>query len=377
MTRSNAPPSSGVGAILGQSNEYAVVALSADGRITGWYGAASRLFGHREEEIIGRPFSVLFTEADIEKGIPEVELELARHNGRSEDDRWHARSDGSRFWSHGIVNRHDGPGAKLVGFVKVLRDRTDIRIREEALRNRAERLTQQLSEQRNALRMLVHELRNSMAPMVNAAHVVASEADAELRARMHAVIARQIEVMQRVLQEAVEGQSRQAEALRVEPVVMQDALRSVIDALGPDARAKEQSLVLVCPEVPLTIEVDPPRLQQMVLNLLSNAIKYTPPHGHIAVSGGIEGDMAVIRVEDDGSGIAHENLERVFDLFTRESDQDLVPGLGIGLAVVKRLAWLHGGLVQARSPGKGKGSQFALQLPLQQLPHARAADGDQ
>jgi signal transduction histidine kinase len=86
------------------------------------------------------------------------------------------------------------------------------------------------------------------------------------------------------------------------------------------------------------------------------------------VNAGVEGDMVVIRIDDDGVGIAPENLERVFDLFTRENPDDFVPGFGIGLAVVKRLASLHGGFVQVRSPGKGKGSQFALQLPLKYRP---------
>jgi PAS domain S-box-containing protein len=354
-----------IGEILCRSNEYAVMALSLDGRITGWHGAAERLFGHAPDEIVGQPFAMLFTQSDVDNGIPRVELELARRNGRSEDDRWHRRKDGSRFWANGVLSPQLDPHGAPIGYVKLLRDRTDIRIRDEALHNRVQRLTQQLAGQRDELRTLVHELRNSMAPLLNASSVAASEVDAELRQRMHAVIARQIEVMQRVLQAASE-QPERAERLLVQPVVMQDALRSAVDAMQPEARAKAQSLMLICPDAPMTIEVDPPRLQQMVLNLLSNAVKYTPAGGHIAVSGNVEGDMAVIRVDDDGVGIAHENLERVFELFTRETDQDLVPGFGIGLAVVKRLAWLHGGFVQARSPGKGKGSQFALQLPLRQ-----------
>ena len=74
--------------------------------------------------------------------------------------------------------------------------------------------------------------------------------------------------------------------------------------------------------------------------------------------------MAVVRFDDDGEGIAPENLKRVFELFTREECSEAIPGMGVGLAVVKRLAWLHGGFVEARSPGKGAGSQFTLQLPL-------------
>jgi signal transduction histidine kinase len=309
---------------------------------------------------------VLFTPSDIDQGIPRAELDLARHNGRSEDERWHARRDGSRFWSSGVLTRHLDEHGRIVGYVKVLRDRTDARALDEALHHRVERLTQQLTEQRNDVQTLVHELRNAMAPVLNAVRVLAADVDADVKARMRAVFDRQVEVMERVLQEAGEPGREGAERLRVESIAVQDALNGVVEAMRPEASAKEQSLMLVCPSAPVTIEVDPPRLHQMVLNLLSNAVKYTPRGGHIAVSAGVEGDMVVIRVDDDGAGIAHENLERVFDLFTRERQDDFIPGFGIGLAVVTRLARLHGGFVQVRSPGKGKGSQFALQLPLKQ-----------
>ncbi len=366
MAQHSASAAQWIGEMLAQSTEYAVIAITADGHISGWFGAAARLFGYSDQQVSGQSFDMLFSQADIDKGVPKVELELTRQSGRSEDDRWHVRQDGGRFWANGVLMRHVDQRGELVGYLKVLRDRTDIRIRDEASQNRVERLTHQLAEQRRTLGTLVHEVRNSMAPVLNASHVAASNADAEVKARMHAVIARQIEVIQRVLQAAGDPQPHRAEMLHVQPIVLQDALRIAVDALRSDASAKEQSLLLVLPEEPVTIEVDPPRLQQMVLNLLSNAVKYTPPGGHIAVSSNIEGDMAVIRVDDDGVGIAPENLERVFNLFTREGNQDAVPGFGIGLAVVERLAQLHGGFVQARSPGKGKGSQFALQLPLRQ-----------
>jgi PAS domain S-box-containing protein len=361
-----APASAWIGDVLCRSYEYAVIAVSLEGRITGWYGAAARVFGHSSEQITGQPFATLFTQSDIDTGIPQTELELARQNGRSEDDRWHARRDGGRFWGNGVLSRHSDDQGRPVGYVKLVRDRTDIRTRDEALQHRVERLAQQLAEQRNGVRTLVHELRNAIAPVLNAVRVAGSEVDADVKARMHAVIVRNVEVIERVLQEAAAARPEQAERLRVEAVVLQDVLNSVVDAMRPDASAKQQALVLVTPPAPVRIEVDPPRLHQMVVNLLSNAVKYTPPGGHIAVSAGVEGEMVVIRVDDDGAGIAHENLERVFDLFTREGDDQFIPGFGIGLAVVKRLAWLHGGFVQARSPGKGLGSQFALQLPLKQ-----------
>jgi len=352
-----------VGSMLIGTNEYAVIGLSLEARIIGWHGAATRLFGYTADEIANQPFARLFTPPDVERGLPEVELELARQTGRSEDDRWHRRKDGGRFWSSGVVNRLFNQDKVLVGYVKVLRDRTDLHTRFEALRNRLERMTQQLADERRLRATLLHELRNPLVPILNAAHIIDTQADEETRRRMLAVIARQTEVLQRVLDEATAPVLPVAQ-LRLRPITLQDAVRQAVDALRHSASAKALSLVFVCPDAPVTIEADSARLQQMVHNLLSNALKYTTGGGHVTVAVTVEGDMAVVRVDDDGTGIAKENLERVFELFTREENDDAVPGVGVGLAVVKQLAQLHGGFVEARSPGKGLGSQFTLQLPL-------------
>lgn len=355
-----------------RSEEFAVLRLSLEGRIESWAGAAPRLFGYAADEAIGQPFAILFVPEDSERGMPQLELELAQRAGRSEDDRWHRRKDGSRFWSTGVVNPiHDAAG-QHVGYSKLLRDRTDHRIRFEAQENRLQHLARQLAGTQEALGTMVHELRNSLAPIVSAARVVGRGVDEDMQRRMVGVVERQAEVMRRVLADAGERFLVRGEPLHLQSVVLQEALRATLDALGFDARAKGIDLALVLPPAPVSIEVDPARLQQMVMNLLSNAIKYTASGGHVTVSLSVEGEMAVVRVDDDGEGIAAENLERVFDIFTREDAEAPVPGYGVGLAVVKRLAWLHGGFVEARSPGKGGGSQFTLQLPLRS-PRSAAA----
>ena len=361
-----ARPDAWLGEILGRSDEYAVIAISLAGQITGWFGAAARVFGYAEHEIVGKPFATLFEPSEIDKQLPQVELELARQAGRSENDRWHVRQNGTRFWGSGVVNCHVDAQQRHIGYVKIVRDRTDQRTRYEALQNRLRHLTQQVAGEQEALTTLVHELRNPLAPIVNAARIVASEASADVKARMMSVIARQTEVIQRLLEEAGQHVPRHDERLQLRTIVLQDALSTAVDALVPEARAKGLELDMVVPSKALAIEVDPARLQQMVLNLVSNAIKYTRGGGHVTVAATVEGEMAVIRVDDDGEGIAKENVERVFELFTREENNEAVPGHGIGLAVVKRLAWQHGGFVEARSPGKGLGSQFTLQLPLSQ-----------
>jgi signal transduction histidine kinase len=116
---------------------------------------------------------------------------------------------------------------------------------------------------------------------------------------------------------------------------------------------------------PLRLVADADRLRQAVANLLGNAIKYTPEGGTVWVDVTQQSDEIIVRVQDTGIGIAPHVLPGIFDLFTQEPRaRNLVPGgLGIGLAVVREIAELHGGLVQARSGGLGKGSEFALRLP--------------
>jgi signal transduction histidine kinase len=214
---------------------------------------------------------------------------------------------------------------------------------------------------------LLHELRNPLAPLLGAANVLRTSPSEDSR-RMAEVIARQTEVLRRLIEEAQSATHDVNERLLVSPVGLTNAIRAVVDGLQDDASRRVLSLRFVEPPCDIVVEADRERLQQMLLNLISNAIKYTPQHGHVTVSATVEADGAAIRVEDDGIGIAPESVRHIFDLFTRERSDDVeaASGLGVGLAVVRKLASLHKGSVEARSQGKGKGSVFTLQLPLKQ-----------
>jgi signal transduction histidine kinase len=124
-------------------------------------------------------------------------------------------------------------------------------------------------------------------------------------------------------------------------------------------------LVVKLPPEPVMIEADPARLAQIVSNLLNNAAKYTPEGGHIELSAQREGGEAVIRVVDDGIGIPREMLDQIFDMYTQVTrpGSSAGEGLGIGLGVVKELVEMHGGRVEVRSDGVGRGSEFLVRLP--------------
>jgi PAS domain S-box-containing protein len=349
---------------LSITRDFAVIRLALDGTIVGWHGASRLILGHAEEDILGQSFAVLFTPEDQARGIPRLELDVALNSSRSEDDRWHVRKSGSRFWANGLLNTlRDAAGAPR-GFVKVLRDRTDLRTRYMTMQNRIDGLARQAATREAALVTLAHELRNPLAPLLSASELLRNQPTPQMVQDIGDMIERQVAVMRGLLDQANQAAAHDAEHPRYEPMVLQQALKPVVDAFLPQAAAKGVQLRLTVSAEPMHLEADPLHFHQMVSNLVSNALKYTPEGGHVAVSATIEGDLVVVRVEDDGIGIERDNLERIFELFVREGVDGSVGGSGVGLAVVKRLASQHGGYVEVRSAGRGQGSRFTLQLPV-------------
>jgi len=214
---------------------------------------------------------------------------------------------------------------------------------------------------------LGHELRNPLAPIRATVYTVQRMGDPKLQ-RACEVLERQVEVMVRLLDDLTEATRADARMGRIlpQPVVLQEAVQTAAGAMQAGADAKRQHLSVVLPDVPLVFEADPARLQQMLLNLLGNAVKYTPNGGHISVTGTIEGDMVAVHVEDDGVGVPDDLMPHLFELFTRGTKTAAFEeGLGVGLAVAKELATLHGGTIAVRS-GAERGAVFSLRLPLTQ-----------
>ena len=352
--------------LLSPASDNVIIGLDPGGTIVEWLGGAERRFGYSRQEAIGLDFGMLFTLEDRERGLDRQEMAVAAASNRSEDDRWHVRKDGSRFWGSGLLEVVRNPDGSVCAYCKVLRDRTDVRTQVDALQNRLAFQEEEGARRKESLVSLAHELRNLLAPLQNATLAIASTSDPTIRSKSVQLLQRQLASMASLLDDLTESSAAAATQPRLqnEPVVVQEALQLAADGVRTSIEQKHQALVVTVPLVPITIQADPSRLQQMLLNLLSNAGKYTPSGGHIHLTATVEASEAVIRVTDNGLGISHEVLPHVFELFTRGEPAEGVHGLGVGLAVVKGLATLHGGGVEARSPGRGKGSVFTLRLPI-------------
>lgn len=351
---------------LRTTTEHAVILLRADGTIVEWLAGATRLFGYTASEAKGLDIGVLFTPEDRRMGLDRQEIRTAVAAGRSEDDRWHQRKDGSRFWGSGVLEAMGEADGSVLLLCKLLRDRTDVRTQLVAMQNRLAARETDHESRNDYIVSIAHEIRNALSPMQNAATLIGMSDDASVRQRSLDVLQRQFGSLSKLLDDLSRATHPKVERFRLDrrPVVVQDAIDEAVESVRTTVEQRGQQLTSTHPLIRFAIDADPQRLQQMLLNLLGNAIKFTPPGGHITISATIEVDMAVIRVTDDGMGIAPQLLPRIFELFTRDDTRETPPGMGVGLAVVKELATMHGGSVEARSPGLDKGSIFALRLPL-------------
>ena len=218
------------------------------------------------------------------------------------------------------------------------------------------------------LAMLAHELRNPLAPISNAIHVLhAEEANPERLAWAKEVIGRQLKQLVRLVDDLLDVSriTRGKIQLRIETVDVSRVMAAAIETSRPFIDSLEHQITVALPEHPVYVRGDSARVAQILSNLITNAAKYTEKSGHIDISAVREGNEIVFRVRDTGVGIPKEALATIFELFSQvDGTLDRSRGgLGIGLTLVRRLVEMQGGSVQAYSAGNGRGSEFTVRLP--------------
>ena len=216
------------------------------------------------------------------------------------------------------------------------------------------------------LALLAHELRNPLAPIRSAADMLHVDESRDVVRSARNIISRQVAHMVRLVDDLLDASRITTGKLSVrrERVVLQDVISESVETAQPHLHGRVFTQVL--PQEPIYVHADRVRIAQVISNLLNNACKVTATRGHVQIEVVKQGSEVLIRVQDDGFGIAPENIERVFELFTqftpsREHPQE---GLGIGLPLARAILEMHGGTIQAKSEGIGKGSTFEVRLPM-------------
>jgi PAS domain S-box-containing protein len=363
-------------------SDYSIFAIDPVGRILSWNKGAEEVFGYREEEIVGESFAILFTPEDRSQGAPERELENVRSNGRTGENRWHLRKDGSRLWISGLINSLKDEKGDLIGYVKVARGAMEEvargkRAEEEREDLERERMARSESEDASRLKdefiaLVSHELRSPLNAILGWTRILRQgRPDEELYQRATEIIERSARMQSQLIDDLMDTARivRGKLKLEVQPVNLAPLIEKTMDVVRPAADAKSIALEAILDREADQITGDPDRLQQVVWNLLSNAVKFTSEGGRVEVRLGRVDPYIQISVRDTGCGISPEFMPYLFERY-RQADASAARrkgGLGLGLSLVRQLVEMHGGGVTAESDGEGKGATFIIKLPVRAI----------
>ena len=355
-------------AAIVESSQDAIVSKTLDGVIRTWNAGAERLFGHRAEEAVGRPITLIIPPERLDEE-KEILARLARGERIEHYETVRMAKDGRRLDISLTVSPVRDRAGRIIGASKIARDITERKEAEKALRAALEALKEADRRKDEFLALLAHELRNPLAPLRNGLQVMRLAAgDAHAVAKSRDMMDRQLSHMVRLIDDLLDVSriSRNKMELRRSRVLLADIVSSAVETARPAIEAAGHELTVSLPPEPVPLDADLTRLAQVFANLLNNSAKYTERGGHIWLTATREGAQVSVAVRDTGIGIPAFALPTIFDMFSQvdRSIERSTGGLGIGLALVKGLVEIHGGKVEAASPGQGKGSTFTVRLPV-------------
>lgn len=346
-------------AAIVESSDDAIISKNLDGIIQTWNAAAQRLFGYTAEEAVGQSITLLIPadrideEDDILRKIRRGErikhFETVRHC-----------KDGAPVDVSLTISPIIEESGRVIGASKVARDISERLQFERALRESGRRKD-------DFLATLAHELRNPLAPLRNGLEVMRRK-NPRTMDKARALMERQLTQLTHLVDDLMDVSriTRGKVALRLASTNLAAVIRDAVETTRPRMDTAGHTLRVALPDEPVTLQADADRLTQVLNNLLTNAAKYTPEGGQIDIGLEQHHDAAVIRVRDNGIGLAADELGQIFDMFTQagQPEGQTNEGLGIGLTLAKQLVELHGGTVEAHSDGPYQGSVFTLRLPL-------------
>ena len=356
------------------SSDDAIVSKTLDGTITSWNPGAERMLGYSASEAIGQNIRMI-----IPQELWPEEDDVLRRIGRGERvdhfETTRRTKDGRLVNISLTVSPIKNSTGTIIGASKVARDVTEHKNTEKERERllKAEKEARQLAEQANRfkdefLAVVSHELRSPLNSIVGWASLLLEGNLAKERVH-HAIetILRNAEAQNQLIGDLLDvariisGKMR----LDIKSIDVNSAVTSAIEVLQPAARAKNIQIENEAHTSVSTIPADPDRIQQILWNLLSNAVKFTPVGGRIVIRSSQQDSIVKISVTDNGMGIAPELLPVIFERF-RQGDMGSTRnygGLGLGLAIVRHLVELHGGVIRASSGGPGRGAEFVVELP--------------
>jgi len=359
-----------------ESSDDAIVSKTLDGTVTSWNRAAERIFGYSADEMIGQPISKLAVPGHAEDMVRILE-KLSQGQRIEHYETTRRTKDGRTINVSLSVSPIRDETGKIIGAAKIARDITERKRTEEQNATLLEEIRQSSNRKDEFLCMLAHELRNPLAPLRNAVHLLYLRGnDPAVVARVRDMMDRQITHLGRLVEDLVDVSriTRGTINLNRERTDLARLARLTTEDQREIFQNSGITIETRLPEIPVWVHGDRTRLTQVLENLLENARKFTQTGGRIEIEvvADLSRQEAVMQVRDTGIGVDPALLPQIFEPFT-QADRSLDRkrgGLGLGLALVKRLVELHDGTVSAHSAGNEKGAEFTVRLPLQDEPMA-------
>jgi PAS domain S-box-containing protein len=356
--------------------DYAIYMLDPAGKVVSWNKGAERLKGYTSDEILGQDVSVFFPPADVAAGKPAAELARAAAEGRTEQESWRVRKDGSHFWADVIVTALRDEDGQLRGFAKVTRDFTARKASEDAVREAGKKLRAYATRLERSNRELEtfaavasHDLQEPLRKIRAFGDRLSSKYGAQLEPtgrdyldRMCSAAARMQDLIENLL-------AFSRVTTKAQPFASVDLATVARDVLSDlESRIAQTAGRVEVGELP-SVYADATQMRQLLQNLLANALKFhragVPPVVRVSSRALPGGDRFEIRVQDRGLGFEQQYAERIFGMFQRLHGRSEFEGTGIGLAICRKIVDRHDGTIVATG-APGEGAVFTITLPYRQ-----------
>lgn len=356
--------------IIDSLQDYSIFTLDNELKINSWSSGSTKIFGYETDEIIGASFDLIFTEEDLKNGIPKREIETALKEGRATDNRWHIAKDKSEFYAYGLVFPLIGLDGEMLGYVKILRDLTDRKQSEDAIKNYVRELEELNTHKESVLAILSHDLRSPLSAIIGTAkylkenfHKMKPDAVQEMLDLLYKSSTDELDMLDYLVEWARIKYA--SDAFSPTKIKLTDYIDKVFEGLNETASINTINLNHLVNEN-TSVFADGKMLISIIQNIVSNAIKHTEKGGTITVSAKSQDDKIIVQVKDTGIGMSKEIIEKLFtpQMKTLSETRKKNKGAGIGLLLVKGFLEKNGGEIWVESI-EGEGSSFYFTLPME------------
>jgi PAS domain S-box-containing protein len=356
--------------IIDSLQDYSIFTLDKDYIINSWSSGAANIFGYSSDDVIGETFDIIFTDEDLKNGVPKKEIEVALKEGRATDNRWHIAKDKSLFYAYGLVFPLTGIDGELLGYVKILRDLTERKQSEDAIKKYVQELEELNSHKESVMAILSHDLRSPLSAIIGTAKYLMNnfqkmktENVQEMLEMLYKSSIDELDMLDYLVEWARIKYA--SDAFTPTQIKLNEYIQTVFNSLNENASVKTINLYHDVEENTLVF-ADSKMLLSIIQNIVSNAINHTGNGGAIHISAKKEIDKIIVQIKDNGVGMSQEIQEKLFkpQMKTLSETRKKHKGAGIGLLLVKGFLEKNGGEIWVESV-EGEGASFYFTLPLE------------